>query len=57
MPKTKAKMETAIEDIKDKSKPKRPYTRPKLIVHGTVKQITKAVGTKGTDGLTGSRVG
>jgi asparagine synthase (glutamine-hydrolysing) len=33
---------------------KKPYVTPELTVHGTVEEITKNIGTKGSDGLTGS---
>ena len=36
--------------------PKLPYAEPKLTTHGTVEEITGNIGTKGTDGLTGSSV-
>ncbi len=36
---------------------KKPYAAPTLIVYGNVEEITAQVGTKGNDGLTGSRVG
>ncbi len=36
--------------------PRKPYSTPVLIVHGTVEDITKGLGTKGSDGFLGSRV-
>jgi len=36
--------------------PKLPYVEPKLTAHGTVEEITGNVGTKGSDGITGSTV-
>ncbi len=36
--------------------PRKSYSTPVLIVHGTVEEITKNLGTKGSDGLLGSRV-
>jgi len=36
--------------------PKLPYVEPQLTEHGTVEKITGNVGSKGTDGLTGSTV-
>ena len=38
------------------NEPKLPYVEPQLTKHGTVEEITGNVGTKGTDGLTGSTV-
>lgn len=35
---------------------KKPYTTPQLTVHGDVEKITGAVGTTGSDGLTGSQL-
>ena len=40
----------------DGQKGKTPYEPPKLVVHGTVEEITGNVGTKGSDGITGSTV-
>ncbi|MDQ6771359.1 MAG: hypothetical protein M3Z54_15430 [Gemmatimonadota bacterium] len=37
--------------------PKRVYAEPKLTVHGNVEDITKNIGLKNTDGLTGSSIG
>lgn len=37
--------------------PRKPYTTPHLVVHGTVEEITRSIGTKGTDGVIGSRPG
>lgn len=48
--KSKESMET--KDLTEKRR--RPYTAPQLTVHGTVEKITANIGTKGTDGLTGS---
>lgn len=45
------------EESKDKPCLKRSYSPPQLIVHGTIGELTKQVGTKGTDGLVGSRIG
>jgi len=35
---------------------KLPYTEPQLTTHGTVEEITGNIGTKGSDGLSGSQV-
>jgi hypothetical protein len=43
-----------VEKPKTQEQPRKPYSTPKLTVYGTVEQITLTVGTKGTDGLTGS---
>lgn len=32
------------------------YTRPKLVVYGSVEELTNDVGTVGADGLTGSQL-
>lgn len=37
-----------------KEQPKESYHTPELSVHGTVEQITQALGTGMKDGLTGS---
>lgn len=37
-----------------KEQPKKPYHTPELTVHGTVEQITQALGSGMKDGLTGS---
>lgn len=37
--------------------PGKHYRTPTLTVYGTVEQITLNIGTKGTDGLTGSSIG
>lgn len=36
--------------------PRKTYSPPVLIVHGTVEEITKGLGLKGSDGLLGSRL-
>jgi hypothetical protein len=36
---------------------RKPYATPRLMVHGTVEEITRSIGTKGTDGVIGSRPG
>jgi hypothetical protein len=33
---------------------KKPYTRPGLVIHGTVSTLTSAIGTTPTDGQIGS---
>jgi hypothetical protein len=35
---------------------KKPYTQPQLTVYGPVEKVTRAVGLRGSDGLTGSRI-
>jgi asparagine synthase (glutamine-hydrolysing) len=39
------------------TEPKSGYATPELTVHGSVETITGNIGTKGTDGLTGSSIG
>jgi len=39
------------------TEPKRSYATPELTVHGSVEKITGNIGTKGSDGLTGSTIG
>lgn len=34
--------------------PRKPYTTPQLTKHGTVQELTQAVGLSGNDGITGS---
>ncbi len=39
-----------------KREPKKPYSKPKLTVYGTVRELTRAIGNKGNlDGGTGNR--
>lgn len=33
---------------------KEEYVKPELTVHGTVQELTQAIGLKGADGITGS---
>lgn len=35
--------------------PKKPYSSPRLIIHGTVQEITKNLGGAGDDGPFGSQ--
>jgi hypothetical protein len=37
------------------SAPRRPYQPPRLIVYGDAREITKAVGSKGTNDHSGGR--
>ena len=40
-----------------RTEPKRAYTTPELTVHGSVEIITGSIGTKNSDGFTGSSIG
>jgi len=40
----------------EKREPKQPYAKPQLAVHGSIEQLTTNIGTKGADGLTGSKL-
>jgi asparagine synthase (glutamine-hydrolysing) len=40
----------------DQAKSKQPYAKPQLTVHGSMAQLTTNIGTKGTDGFTGSKL-
>jgi hypothetical protein len=40
----------------EKREAKKSYATPELTVHGTVEEITKNIGTKGTDAVIGSRM-
>lgn len=49
---------TAGRDLEAVQAPlRKPYATPRLMVHGTVEEITRSVGTKGNDGVIGSRSG
>lgn len=39
---------------KPRSKPRKPWTAPKLVEHGDVRKITERVGVGTADGLAGS---
>jgi hypothetical protein len=56
MEKDQAEKATSTNELR-RDEPKEVYVEPKLTVHGNVEEITKAVGTKGVDGLAGSSVG
>ena len=51
---TEAKQNAASDDAKPG---KQSYEVPRLIVHGTIEQITGALGGGGTDGVMGSLIG
>ena len=51
---TEAKQNAPSDDAKPA---KQPYEVPRLIVHGTIEQITGALGGSPTDGLFGSTIG
>src|SRR2546426_12526661 len=51
---TEAKQNAACDDAKPG---KQSYEVPRLIVHGTIEQITGALGGGGTDGVMGSLIG
>jgi hypothetical protein len=36
--------------------PRKPYSRPTLVVHGRIEEITAAAGATNTDGLLGSQI-
>lgn len=38
------------------NEPKQPYVEPELTKHGTVEEITGNIGSKGSDGLSGSQI-
>ena len=46
----------ADQNTPQTKEPKLPYAEPKVTKHGTVDEITGNVGTKGSDGITGSTV-
>jgi hypothetical protein len=43
-------------DAASTPEPKKPYVAPKLIKHGSVEQITQALGSGTKDGLSGSAI-
>lgn len=45
---------TAQKGSQTKPGEKEEYVTPELIVHGTVQELTQAIGLKGADGITGS---
>ena len=51
---TEAKQNAPSDDAKPA---KQPYEVPRLIVHGTIEQITRLAGLSGTDGVMGSTIG
>ena len=38
------------------SSPRKPYTAPKLLVHGRIEEITAAAGASNSDGVLGSQI-
>ena len=50
----KPDIKLVAERSPEEGEAKKPYATPELTVHGTVEEITKNIGTKGSDGLTGS---
>lgn len=37
-------------------KARRPYEPPRIVTHGTLRDLTKNIGLQGSDGITGSRL-
>ena len=52
----KDKRKDVILEEEAKDLPKKPYTTPNLTVHGTVENITQALGPGNKDGLSGSAI-